>query len=150
MKNKNNIIITIAIVILFILIIVLLINNNNTPKGNLEEITYNQIQKKINNKEDFVIVLSQTTCSHCAEYKPKVKQVAKKYNITIYYLDYDKYEEKTMNEIIETFNFDGGTPTTFFYKEGKETSVMNRLTGSVSEDKVIASLKKLGYIKEEE
>lgn len=149
MNKKNNIIILIALILFIIIIALLFINKDNKPKeGNLEEITYSELQKKVENKEDFVIVLSQTTCSHCANYKPTLIKVAKENNITIYYIDYDKYNEDTINEIISFFNFDGGTPTTFFFKEGKETSVMNRLTGTVSESKVIANLKKLEYIEE--
>jgi len=150
MDKKNNIILVIAIILFIILTGFLFINKEDKPKeGNLEEITYNEVQKKVENQEDFVIVLSQTTCSHCADYKPILTTVAKKHNITIYYLDYNTYEENTANEIIKFFNFDGGTPTTFFFKDGKETSVMNRLSGAVSESKVIANLKKLEYIENE-
>lgn len=148
MIKKNNIILTIAIIILIALITFLLINNKNETKG-LKEITYKEVLKKIDKKEDFIILLSQTTCSHCAEYKPALKQIARKYDLTIYYLDYDKYGEKKAEEIIKFFNFDGDTPTTFFYKNGKETSVMNRLIGTVSNSKVISAIKKLEYIENE-
>ena len=67
MNKKNNIILIIAIILLISIIIFILINNQNY-KGELKEITWNDIEKKINKKEDFVLVLSQTTCSHCAEY----------------------------------------------------------------------------------
>ena len=148
MNKKNNIILTIAIILFIGLIIFLVINHEEVKTGALEELTYKEVQEKIDNKEDFVIVLSQTTCSHCAEYKPTIKQIAKKHKITIYYLDYDKYK-KQEKKIIEKFNFDGGTPTTFFYKDGKETSVMNRLIVNVTSSKVIAMLKKLEYIETE-
>lgn len=148
-NKKNNIIIIISIILLITLIIFLLINNkgNNNNKGDLTEITYEQLQEKIDSKEDFIIVLSQTTCSHCASYKPIVKQVAKKYNLNnVYYLDYDKYDEDEIKKILKELKFDGGTPTTFFFKKGKEISVLNRISGSVSEEKLISSLKKLEYI----
>ena len=149
MKKKNNIILITAIIILIALIIFLIINSAKNTKGDLIEITYDEIQEKIDNKEDFIIILSQTTCSHCAEYKPTAKQVAKKNNIVIYYMDYDKYKKEIQKKILSDFKFDGGTPTTFFYKEGKETSVMNRLVGTVSESKIVTSLKKLEYIENE-
>ena len=147
MNKKNNIILIIAIILLISIIIFLLINNQNY-KGELKEITWNDIEKKINKKEDFVLVLSQTTCSHCAEYKPILKEVTKKNKVTIYYLDYDKYNEDKIKEILNTLNFDGGTPTTFFFKEGKEISLMSRLVGTVSKTNVIEALKKYEYIKE--
>lgn len=146
MNKKNNIIFGIAIILLIIIIVVLIINNLGKSTATLEETTYEQVQKKIEKKEDFILVLSQTTCSHCASYKPTLKEVSKQYDITIYYLDYDNYDEDTISEILEYFNFDGGTPTTFFFKEGKEISIMSRLVGSTSKEKVISALKKYEYI----
>ena len=50
MNKKNNIILIIAIILLISIIIFLLINNQNY-KGELKEITWNDIEKKINKKE---------------------------------------------------------------------------------------------------
>lgn len=149
MNKKNNIILGIAIILFVAIIIFLIINNIGKSNTTLEEITWKQIQRKIEKKEDFVIVLSQTTCSHCAKYKPTVKEIAKQNNLTIYYLDYDKYDEDTINEILEFFNFNGGTPTTLFFKEGKEISIMSRLIGTVSKNKLIKALEKYEYIENE-
>lgn len=147
MNKKNNIILIIAIVLLISIIIFLIINNSNY-KGELKEITWANVQKKIEKKEDFVLVLSQTTCSHCAQYKPTLKEVTKNYEVTIYYLDYDKYDEEEIKEILNTLNYDGDTPTTFFFKEGSEISLMSRIIGAASKTKVIETLKKYEYIKE--
>ena len=146
-EKKNNIIIIIAIILLLALIIFLIINNKE--EKSLEELTFDQIQEKVEKKEDFVLILSQTTCSHCANYKPTARKVANKYNIAIYYLDYDKYDESTMNEILEYFNFDGATPLTLFFKEGKEISLMSRISGDVSESRLVSTLKEYEYIENE-
>ena len=102
----------------------------------------------IKNKEDFVIILSQSTCSHCALYKPKAKLVAEENNINIYYLDYDT-DKTDKEEIIKYFNFDGSTPQTFFFKEGEEISLMERITGDVEKEVLVNKLKKLEYIQNE-
>ena len=86
MNKKNNIILTIALILFIGLIIFLVINHEEVKTGTLEELTYKEVQEKIDNKEDFVITLSQTTCSHCEMYKPKLKKVANKYDILIYYM----------------------------------------------------------------
>ena len=36
-------------------------------------------------KDDFVLVVSQSTCSHCAAYKPKLKNISRNYGIDIYF-----------------------------------------------------------------
>ena len=145
--KKNNIIIFICIIILISLIVFLIINNKNNTNYNsdLTKITFNETKDLIDNKEDFVIILSQSTCSHCEDYKPKAKMLAKKYNITIYYLDYD-IDTEDKDKILEYFNYDGGTPTTFFFKKGKETSIMERIVGDVEKSVLENKLKKLEYI----
>ncbi len=150
MKKRNNITLIVCIIIFIAIIIFLIINNLINSGNTLEELTWEQTQEKINNKEDFVIVLTQTTCSHCMEYKPILKKVAKNNNITIYYLDYDNYDEETANEILAYFNFSGDTPTTFFFKEGSEISLMSRISGTAKASTVTTALKKYGYIEETE
>ena len=143
MKKKNKLFI--SLIIIFILIIgILLINYINKQTGELKELNYKQITKKIEDKDDFVLVVSRSNCSHCITYKPKVEQIAKDYKITIYYIDYDK--EKNYKDFLNEFNLDGSTPITLFIKNGKETSILNRLEGDLDSDKVIERLEKLKFI----
>lgn len=139
MKKKNFIFI--GIIIIFLLILLFLSINNS--KGNLIELSYNDIKEKIENKENFVLCVSRTTCSHCADYKPKLKEVAKENNINIYYIDVDKYDEEEFSNLI---SFDGSTPTTIFIKNGEEETTSNRINGDVSKSKIIEKLKSNGFI----
>ena len=144
MKKKNNLFI--GIIIIFILIICfLLLNNITNQKGELKKITYKEISEKVKNKDDFVLVVSRSNCSHCISYKPKVNEIAKNNNIIIYYIDYD--EENNKDKFIKEFNLDGSTPITLFIKNGKETSVLNRLEGDLDSEKIIEKLKKMNFIK---
>ena len=144
MKQKNNLFV--FLIIIFILIIgFLLINNINNQPKKLTKITYKEIEKKVENKDDFILVISRTTCSHCQSYKPKLQEIVKKYNITIYYIDID--EEKKADEFLEKYNLDGATPVTIFIKNGKETSILNRLEGDLEIDKVEKRLKEMNFIK---
>lgn len=143
MKKKNNIFI--GIIIIFILILVfLIINTINNKTGELKKITYKQIEEKVENKESFVLIVSRSNCSHCMSYKPKVEEIAKKNKIIIYYIDYD--EEKNSTKFLEKYKLDGSTPITLFFKEGKETSILNRLEGDLDSDKVVERLKKMEFI----
>ncbi len=143
--KKKNIIIILAIIVFIALVSILIINNQTNKKGNLISITYKEIQEKVNNKDSFILIVSQTTCSHCANFKPKVKTITKEYGIDVYYIDYDI--EKEQATFLKDFNLDGATPTTLFIKDGKETSLLNRLEGDVSSTKIINSFKKMGFIK---
>ena len=75
-------------VICLVILVGAFIADSYLGKSYFVEIKYNEVMKKIENKESFVLLLSQTTCSHCAEYKPKLTRVSKKYKVKITYLKY--------------------------------------------------------------
>lgn len=144
MKNK---IIYIALGIFLFIISVLVIRYINIPKeGKLQEVDYNRLTQLVEKKEDFVLVVSRSTCSHCATYKPKMIEIAKKYGIDIYYIDYDNESNEKQKEFLEKFHLDGSTPITLFFKDGKEKSLFNRIEGDLSSDRVIEKMKKMGFI----
>ena len=144
MKKRKNIIIVSSLILISIIGIVL-ISSITASNGTLKKINYKELTKKINNKENFVLIVSRTDCSHCMSYKPKVNQIAKDNNLIIYYIDFD--EEKNKDKFLKEYNLDGSTPITLFIKNGKETSLLNRLEGDLEEEKVIERLKKMGFIK---
>lgn len=115
-------------------------------KSYLKEIKFDKMVEKIENKESFVIVFSQTGCEHCLAYKPKIAKVAKKYKLTVYYLETDLLSEKKEKELKKYFNFEG-TPTTVFVIKGEEKTAANRIVGEASEEKIIKKLKSNGFIK---
>ena len=143
MKKTKNIIIIVILILIATLGIIFI--SSKTANGKLEKINYKTVKEKMSKKEDFVLIVSRTDCSHCISYKPKVKQIAEDYNLTIYYIDYD--DEKNKDKFLEEFNLDGSTPITLFIKNGKQTSVLNRLEGDLETDKVIERLKKMNFIK---
>ena len=146
--KKKNIIITIIILILLIITFFILINNNKQNKDGLIELTYDEIIEKMNNKEDFILVITHSTCSHCATYKPKLKEIAKDYNINIYYINIDSDSIEDKSAFLKEFNLTGATPITIFIKDGKEASLLNRLEGDLSTKKVVERFKKMGFIEE--
>lgn len=121
---------------------------NNELDSHLVVLTYKELKEKLDNKEDFILVITKTTCSHCESYKPKLKDVLSKYDIKAYEIALDKLsddETKVFNEIANV----SGTPTTIFIKNGSESTTSNRLVGDIQdEDTIITRFKALGFIKE--
>ena len=144
MKDNNKLFIIIITTLILIISFLLINKISNYNKGDLKPITFKEIQEKKANKEDFILIVSQSTCSHCASYKPKVKQIAKEHGITVYYIDIDL--EKKEDEVIKELHITGETPMTLFYLEGKETSILNRIVGDLGTEKNINQFKKLGFI----
>ena len=143
MKKKRTIISIVIILIIIGLSIYLI----STEKSNLIKLNYNEIIEKVENKESFVLCVSATECSHCQEYKPKLKKIANNYDIKIYYIDIDKMNEKDYETFKTRFSFDGSTPITIFFKNGEEKTTATRIEGNTSSEKVIEKLKNNGFIK---
>lgn len=146
MKNKN--LIMISSILLIIIVSALLIINIITPqKGNLISLNYNEITNKIKKKDSFILIVSRSTCSHCSEYKPKVESIAKKYNIDIYYIDFDLETKDNQEKFLDEYKLDGSTPITLFINNGKQTNLFDRIEGDISKETAIEKFKKMGFIK---
>lgn len=150
---KKNILI-IGTFIVIILAIISLIYASTILHGkevnedkHLIELTFEELQKKIDNKETFILLISQTQCSHCMEYKPTLKKVLAEYNIDAYVIELDLLSTENKGKLKDIANV-SGTPNTIFIEEGAEKNTSQRLSGPVSESKLINRLKALGYIKE--
>lgn len=116
-------------------------------KSYLKELKYDDVIEKLENKEDFVLLISQTQCSHCISYKPKLEDVANEHKVMIYYIDVDLLEEEDYNELNSRISFaSSGTPLTIFFKDGGEVTSATRIKGDASKDKVEKKLKSNGFI----
>ncbi len=146
MKKRSNIFIGVCIVLLIVVVGGLVFNRINR-KGEFIELTYSDVMKKIDNKEDLVLCISRTTCSHCESFKPKLEKVAKEYGINLYYIDIDKYSDKEQKEFEGIINYGGSTPTTVFLRDGEESTTSNRINGDASSDRIISKLRSNEFIK---
>ena len=146
-KKNNNLFVGLIILLIIIVSALLIIKILNPNKGELIAINYKEYKNKINKKESFILVVSSSTCSHCAEYKPKLIKVAKNNKIDIYYIDYDLETTTDQKEFLDDNNLTGSTPITLFIKRGKQTSLFDRIEGDVSIEKATDKFKKLGFIK---
>lgn len=145
MKAKKRVIILVSICL--IILIGALIIDRVLSKSYLEEIKYEELIEKLDNKEDMVLLISQTTCTHCISYKPKLKKVANEYKINVYYIDVDLLEKEEYNDLNSRLSFaTSGTPLTLFLKDGEESTVATRIKGDASEEKIVKKLKSNGFI----
>ena len=143
MKSKKKAII--LFVVCLIILIGAIVADRFLSKSYLVEIKYDTLMEKIDNNDSFVLLLSQTTCSHCMDFKPKLKKVANKYKLNIYYIETNLLSEEENKKLKKNFNFEG-TPTTVFVINGEEKTAANRINGDVSTEKIIAKLKSNGFI----
>ena len=143
MKVKKKVIILVSICL--IILIGAFAVDRFLGKTYFNEIKYEELIDKIENKEDIVLLISQTTCTHCIAYKPKLEDVANEYKVYIYYIDVDLLTDEENIKLKSYVNF-STTPTTIFLKDGEETTAANRINGDASKDKIERKLKTNGYI----
>ena len=142
---KKNLIIICTVILVIILGILLFVNGNSSKYG-LFELKYDDVIEKFNNKEDFVLVISQTTCAHCISYKPILRSVSKKNKIKTYYIDVDLLNDKETEELKKYVSY-SDTPSTLFIKDGAESTRANRIVGEATEEKIVSKLKQNNFIK---
>lgn len=145
-NNKKKLVIGILGGIIVIGLIVFFFLGSNSS-DNFIKLNYNEFKEKVDNNDSFVLCVSRTTCSHCNDYKPKLKEVSNKYNIKIYYTEINEFSNSELDYFKDNFGFDGGTPITMFIKDGKEGTTGSRIEGDVSMEKIVSKLKTNGFIK---
>ena len=121
-------------------------NSSSTSYSNLKEININELENMLKKKESFILVITQSTCSACASYKPKLDNVLKKHKLKAFFIEKDSLNEEESKRLNNIANI-SGTPTTIFIKDGEEENVAHRFVGNRDESVIEERLKNLGYIK---
>lgn len=132
-------------VLLAILGIVLLTGCGS--KNGYTELSFNDLQLKLGNKDNFVLVIGSSTCSACAKYEETMKSVIKNEKVEIFYLDLNDLNNEEYSKIYSKYVVQS-TPTTIFIKEGLETSTYDRIIGAAGYSDIVDNLKKQGVIGE--
>ena len=147
-KNENKInLIIILVVILLVGGVALFLLKDNFKTNYVTSISIDELKEKIDNKESFILVFTQDTCSHCKAYLPTLTKIGKEYNLTFYDLSTTNLSDEDKNYVRSIANYTG-TPTTIFIENGEEKNTTTRIEGNVSESRVIEKLKAMGYINE--
>ncbi len=134
--------------ILYVLILVpLLIIISGCGNKTYDEITYDDLNSMLEDKESFVLFIGSATCTHCDAYKVTINKVIEDYDVDIKYIDISKLSDSEVSSLQAKFPF-SGTPTTVFVEKGEEESTFNRIEGESSYSEVVDALKENEYIKE--
>ena len=145
-ENKINLIIVIIVIVIVACVAFVLLSGSTTT-SNVEKIDINQLKEKIDNKDSFILVITQDSCSHCKAFLPVINKIGRDYNITFYDISRTGLSEEDSTYLKNLANT-SGTPTTVFIVDGEEKATTNRLVGNVAENRVIEKLKVMGYINE--
>ena len=100
---------------------------------NLGEITYEQYQCLYESEEPFALILAQTTCSYCLQFKPIINAYAEDKDLPVYVIEIDQLSDNDRSELLSSLsNFDGnyswGTPLTLGIKNKEVISDLSGFT----------------------
>ena len=112
-----------------------------------DEISYNELNTMLKNKESFILLVGRDDCSACQSYKPTIEKVIQDYKLDVKYINTNTLSEEENAELLSNFYLTG-TPQTIFVVKGKEKDRLTRVNGSQKYSKVVEIMKKNGYIKE--
>lgn len=143
-KNNTKLYIIIGIIVLVGVFLVYKLAFTN-DENNLINISVNDLETKVNEKETFILVISQTGCSHCKQYLPELDRTLGEYDMEAYVINVSELSDKENKTLAEYVNF-SGTPTTIFMQSGEEKTTLNRIVGYAPKNKIVERLKSLGYI----
>lgn len=131
---------------IFLVIMLTLIT---TGCGNkyLKEINYKEYHELLDSKETFILEIMKTDCPHCQKLKPKLSDLANKYGIEIKVINTANLSKEEVEKIYDETGI-SGTPTILFYNDGVEETTASRISGNVSEEKLISKFKDNGIIEE--
>lgn len=89
-----------------------------TGKVGLNEITYAEYEKMVDNGDAFVVVIERTGCGYCQQYMPLMKEVADENKIAVTYINTDNLTQEEYTKLSTTNRYlknnKWGTPTTLF------------------------------------
>ena len=96
------------------------------PEEHLKDINFDEYKELVGQDSKNVIVIGQTTCSHCIAVKPVINRIAGNYNITINYLNLTKMKQDEQKELVYNLKSIGyadadnlGTPLTLIVQNNK-------------------------------
>lgn len=115
--------------------------DENAP---LSEITFNELENMINNKEDFILLISQTNCSHCINFKPILIKTLEDNNIKAYDFNLTNITKHDYNKFVSKFNVTK-TPTILFFIKGIEQNT-SRIVGGKDQEELEKVFINLGFL----
>lgn len=135
-------------IVITVLLGIILYFTLKPEKNNLIELSGSELLTKLENKESFILVFTQTGCVHCNDYKPILNRVLIENDIKAYEINITnlkKEEENIQNKVNEIFNIKE-SPITVFINDGEEKTTINRINGSTNYTNIKNILKERGFI----
>ena len=100
---------------------------------NLSKLTYDQYGCLYNSDDPFVVIITQSTCSYCAQFLPVINDYAGENNIPVYFLEIDTMDQEDSQKVLSSLSYfdensNWGTPLTLAIKDKTVVTQLNGYT----------------------
>lgn len=109
-------------------------SDNNVETTELEEAGFNEVTLSeyldlVKSSEKSIILVARPTCGYCQQFTPILKQAMEDMNLTINYIDTDKFSEDDWTPFTESLDYlkseEWGTPLTLIVQNGEAIAENN-------------------------
>jgi len=127
-------------------------NETTAEPGKVEKITTAQLVEKMNQKEDFALVFTQTTCGHCQAFLSIMDVYMKDHNVLLYdmVLDEEPDVDAALAQLKTVFPDFTATPDVYCVEKGEIKSRFWEEYDSLDESTFHDWVKKYGLMKQSE
>lgn len=104
----------------------------------MTKIDYSTYESKIENNENFIIIIERTGCSYCEMYMPIVEEASSELAIPVYYIDTSELSSDEFNQLSNSNTYlkrnQWGTPTTLLMSG---SAVLDSIGGYVEKEEFV-------------
>lgn len=126
----------------------IIIESEKENYPNLSILTYKEYEELLEKEGKIILIVGQTTCGYCTQYKPILNEIAKEENLIINYIDITSLTNDEYASFQESLNFfkenkGWGTPLTLIIEE---KHVIDYKQGSRSKKDTLTYYRSLGLL----
>ncbi len=125
-----------------IIIIVIILLCGCVKKAKLNDINYNNLISKLDNKDTFILSININDNN---EYTKNLNTIIETYNINIINIDVDDLNDKEKKDLKKKLKYEN-VNTLLFIKDGLEDNPNNRVEEDMNVEQMIEIFKKTSYI----
>ena len=147
-KKKGDLFLVLGLALVVILGLIVMRDVNAGPnyelpltlsgKAGLHQLSYSEYLDKVNNGDEFVLIIERASCSHCVTYLPIAEDFASSNNLPMYYVDTDTFTSEDWetfeksNTYLKRAKGNWGTPTTLVLAGREHVSYIEGTTNHES------------------
>lgn len=105
------------------------VETTELEKAGFNEVTLSEYLDLVKSSEKSIILVARPTCGYCQQFTPILKQAMEDMNLTINYIDTDKFSEDDWTPFTESLDYlkseQWGTPLTLIVQNGEAIAENN-------------------------